>query len=148
VIVRDLRMHSDHRGWVMELYRQDEMAESDFPVMAYLSETLCGVTRGPHEHLYQTDYFAFFGPGEFTLHMWDIRAESPSWGNYSRMTFGPEKKQTVLVPPGVVHAYENTGDIPAWVLNAPNRLYAGPGKSEEVDEIRHEDRADSPYRMN
>jgi dTDP-4-dehydrorhamnose 3,5-epimerase len=47
----------------------------------------------------------------------------------------------------VVHAYKNTGVVPGWVFNAPNRLYAGEGKRGPVDEIRHEDRADSPFVM-
>ncbi len=147
VIVRDLDLHHDQRGWLLEIFRQDELAEDNFPVMTYLSETLCGVTRGPHEHTYQTDFFAFIGPGEFTLYMWDIRGDSPSWGKYMRLTPGSSNRQAVIVPPGVVHAYKNTGDVPGWVFNAANRLYAGPGKREAVDEIRHEKRADSPYRM-
>jgi len=51
----------------------------------------------------------------------------------------------VIVPPGVVHAYRNVSDEPGWVFNFPNRLYRGPGRSEPVDEIRHEDLEDSPY---
>jgi dTDP-4-dehydrorhamnose 3,5-epimerase len=53
----------------------------------------------------------------------------------------------VIVPPGVVHAYRNVGTIAGWVFNAPNRLYAGPGKREPVDEIRHENQAESLYRL-
>ena len=45
----------------------------------------------------------------------------------------------VWIPPGVVHAYRNVGDVSGLVFNAPNRLYAGWGKKEPVDEIRHED---------
>jgi dTDP-4-dehydrorhamnose 3,5-epimerase len=33
------------------------------------------------------------------------------------------------------------------VLNAANRLYKGWGRKEPVDEIRHEDVADSPFRL-
>jgi dTDP-4-dehydrorhamnose 3,5-epimerase len=53
----------------------------------------------------------------------------------------------VIVPPGVVHGYKNIGDKPGWVFNAPNRLYAGRGKQEPVDEIRHEDEDGSPFRI-
>jgi dTDP-4-dehydrorhamnose 3,5-epimerase len=38
-------------------------------------------------------------------------------------------------------------DVPGWVFNGPNRLYAGHGKKEPVDEIRHEQSADSPYKL-
>jgi dTDP-4-dehydrorhamnose 3,5-epimerase len=33
------------------------------------------------------------------------------------------------------------------VFNSPNRLYKGPGRNEPVDEIRHEDQADSPFAL-
>ena len=53
----------------------------------------------------------------------------------------------VVVPIGVVHAYKNVGDESGIVFNAPNRLYKGWGRKEPVDEIRHEDLKDSPYRL-
>jgi dTDP-4-dehydrorhamnose 3,5-epimerase len=60
---------------------------------------------------------------------------------------GESNRQCAIVPPGVVHAYKNVGQTSGWVFNAPNRLYAGPGKREPVDEIRHEDQAGSAYRL-
>ena len=54
---------------------------------------------------------------------------------------------TVLVPPGVVHAYRNVSEENGLVFNVPNRLYAGWGKKEPVDEIRHEDREDQLYAL-
>ena len=115
--------------------------------MAYVSETLPGVARGPHEHVDQTDYFAFVGPGDFVLYLWDARPDSPTRGHRMKVAVGESNRQCVIVPPGVVHAYKNVGATPGWVFNAPNRLYAGPGKREPVDEIRHEDKAESVYRL-
>jgi len=74
VLFRPLRQHADSRGWLVELYREDELAESLHPVMAYVSQTQPGVARGPHEHVDQTDYFAFIGPGDFELVLWDAAA--------------------------------------------------------------------------
>jgi dTDP-4-dehydrorhamnose 3,5-epimerase len=147
VIVRALMAHSDSRGWLMELYRADELPRQYHPVMAYLSQTMPGFARGPHEHAEQADYFAFFGPGEFLLYLWDLRPQSPTHGRRMKLAVGESNKQSVLVPPGVVHGYKNIGDVPGWVFNAPNRLYAGEGKHGPVDEIRHEDRPDSPCRI-
>ena len=78
VIVKSLRKHTDDRGWLFELYREDELPETVHPVMAYISQTLPGIVRGPHEHNDQTDYFAFIGPSDFELTLWDARAESPT----------------------------------------------------------------------
>lgn len=147
VVFKSLKTYNDQRGWLVEMHRDDEIPAENRPAMSYVSQTLPGVARGPHEHADQSDYFAFVGPGEFTLYLWDTRLDSPTWGNRVKIVLGENNKQSVIIPPGVVHAYKNTGDGPGWVFNAPNRLYAGEGKREPVDEIRHEDHPDSPYQM-
>lgn len=138
VIYKTLKGYSDQRGWLMELYREDELSVELHPAMAYLSETLPGVARGPHEHRFQADYFAFVGPGEFCLYLWDIRTKSLTYGRFWKRLVGQSDRCTVVVPPGVVHAYKNVGDVPGWVINFPNQLYAGHGRKKPVDEIRHE----------
>lgn len=145
VVFKPVQLRMDNRGWLAEIYRQDELASEIHPVMAYISETRPGTARGPHEHIAQTDYFVFLGPGDFTLYLWDIRPKSPTRGNRIKIIVGQSNKQAVIVPPGVVHAYKNTGSVPGWVFNEPNRLYAGVARKEAVDEIRHEDLPNSPY---
>jgi dTDP-4-dehydrorhamnose 3,5-epimerase len=137
----------DARGWLMELFRQDELAPVYHPQMGYVSETRPGVVRGPHEHVEQTDLFVFAGPGTFRLYLWDARLGSATHGRYVAVELGESYPCAVLVPPGVVHAYKNIGSTPGWVFNLPNRLYRGKGRQQAVDEIRHEDRPESPYRV-
>lgn len=144
---RPLKQFTDDRGWLIELYREDELDEPLHPVMAYISETLPGIARGPHEHVDQTDYFAFVGPGDFKLYLWDSREKSVSYGHRTTMVVGESNRQSVVIPPGVVHAYKNIGDHPGWVFNGPNRLYAGQQKKGPVDEIRHEDEENSPFQL-
>ncbi|MDR0610876.1 MAG: dTDP-4-dehydrorhamnose 3,5-epimerase family protein [Planctomycetaceae bacterium] len=145
VEIRLLNKRTDSRGWLSELFRSDELKPELLPAMCYVSETLPGVTRGPHEHVDQTDFFAFFGPGDLKLHLWDYRPDSPTYCYKMIVLVGASNPTVVIVPPGVVHAYRCVSDIPALVLNAPNRLYAGKGKKENVDEIRHENITDSPF---
>lgn len=145
VIFRPLKQFCDKRGWLVELYREDEIPAENGATMAYVSETLPGVARGPHEHVDQSDYFAFVGPGEFKLYLWDARPASPTYGRKSTTVVGQSNRQAVIIPPGVVHAYKNVSDTNGWVFNCPNRLYAGRGKKDPVDEIRHEDVQDSPF---
>ncbi len=139
VSMRLLKAFHDSRGWLVEIFRDDELPESLQPVMMYVSQTLPGVARGPHEHVDQTDGFAFIGPSDFKLYLWDTRESSPTFGKRMAMVVGASNPAAVWIPPGVVHAYRNVGDVPGLVFNAPNRLYAGWGKKEPVDEIRHED---------
>ena len=117
------------------------------PRMGYISQTLPGISRGPHAHREQTDYFVFLGPGDFKLFLWDPREDSPSAGKKQVVVVGQSNPQSALVPPEVVHGYKNISDVPGLVLNFPDRLYAGEGKREPVDEIRYEDVDDHPYVM-
>jgi dTDP-4-dehydrorhamnose 3,5-epimerase len=145
VLVRALECFEDARGWLIELFREDAMQSSFRPVMAYVSQTLPGVARGPHAHREQSDCFAMVGPGDFKVYLWDARPDSSSRGHKQVLVAGESNRVRFTVPPGVVHAYKNISRVPGLVFNCPNRLYAGPGKRGPVDEIRYEDLADSPF---
>ena len=147
VIIEELRRFGDHRGWLTEVFRHDSLDEAVYPAMGYVSMTYPGVARGPHEHVDQTDLFAFVGPGAFKVYLWDAREGSPTYGVKQTVVAGADAPMTVIVPPGVVHAYRNVSDENGLVFNAPNRLYAGWGKTEPVDEIRHEDRPDQVFAL-
>jgi dTDP-4-dehydrorhamnose 3,5-epimerase len=145
VLVHRLERFADARGWLIELFREDTVEPLCRPVMAYASQTLPGVARGPHEHREQSDCFAMLGPGDFKVYLWDARPESPSLGHKQVLVAGQSSPLRLTVPPGVVHAYKNISQVPGLVFNCPNRLYAGPGKLSPVDEIRHENLANSPF---
>ncbi|MBI4703161.1 MAG: glucose-1-phosphate thymidylyltransferase [Deltaproteobacteria bacterium] len=104
-------------------------------------------TRGPHEHVHQTDWFCFLGPSRFLLVLWDNRPSSPTCGNSMRLVVGEDNPAGVIVPPGVVHGYRNVGEKDGLVLNFPDRLFQGAGRREPVDEVRHEADPSSPFRM-
>ncbi len=147
VEVRLLKRHQDSRGWLTEIFRADELDSHINPAMAYISETLPGATRGPHEHEAQTDYFCFLGPSIFRVVLWDNRPASPSYRFRQELLAGEENPCVVIVPEGIVHAYCNVGNKPGWVINCPNRLYAGKGRKDPVDEIRHESDPNTPFRL-
>ncbi len=142
-----LRKFQDARGWLCELFRHDDLPVELHPAMAYVSETLAGVTRGPHEHVDQADCFCFIGPSNFEMYLWDHRPHSPTHGNRSTDVVGETRPMLLVIPPGVVHAYKNVGSASGWVFNCPNRMYRGAGRKEPVDEIRHEDEPDSPFKV-
>ncbi len=143
VRIRSLSRHEDERGWLSEIYRTDQWDHQ--VALCYLSWTHPGVARGPHEHTYQTDYFAFLGPGTFRLYLWDTRKESGTYLHRMKLEVGRDHPATVLVPPRVVHAYKCISAEKGLVVNLPDKLYAGVGREEKVDEIRHEDKPDSPF---
>jgi len=145
VSVRALDRFADARGWLIELFREDGADPPWRPAMAYVSQTLPGVARGPHAHREQSDCFAMVGPGDFKVFLWDARPDSPTRGHKQVLLAGESKPLSVTVPPGVVHAYKNVSPVPGLVFNCPNQLYAGPGKLFPVDEIRYEQLAQSPF---
>jgi dTDP-4-dehydrorhamnose 3,5-epimerase len=136
VVVRPLSSYSDRRGWLTELFRDDELPAGFEPVMGYISVTHPGIARGPHEHREQSDGFCFVD-GEYEVTLWENRPGRPR----TRESFlaGVTNPVFLVIPPGVVHAYRNVGSSDAYVLNFANRLYAGRGRKEAVDEIRHEE---------
>lgn len=145
VIIKDINKYADERGWVAEIFRNDE---SDFrPAMSYLSITESGVVRGPHEHVDQADFFIFCGPGTFEVHLWDRRDDSETKGEYAKIVAGENEPKQIIVPAGVVHGYKCVSKTPGLSINLPDKLYRGENKAEEVDEIRWEQNKNSPYKI-
>ena len=147
VVLKPLPVYHDHRGWLCEFFRNDEVPAEFRPVMAYTSLTHPGIIRGPHEHVEQADYFCFIGPSDFELYLWDNRPTSPSYRVHQVERVGQSRPLAVIIPPGVVHGYKNVGSVDGLVFNAANRLYKGEGKTQVVDEIRHEHDPASPFRI-
>lgn len=145
VLATPLRKYLDERGWLAELFRTDELPADFHPAMAYLSVTLPGVLRGPHEHIDQADLFAWLGPGDFKVTLWDNRPESATYLNRMELFMGGSNPGSLLVPKGVVHCYRCVSHEPGWVFNGPNRLFRGEGRREPVDEIRHEVDPHNPF---
>lgn len=140
-------VYRDDRGNLLELYRADEIPAGFVPVMACCSWTLPGISRGPHEHVAQDDYFTFAGPSDFLVVLWDARpgASGPERGWW--LTLGETHPARLYIPHGVVHGYRNIGPVPGLVLTVVNQLYRGEGRGQPVDEIRHEHEPGSRYRF-
>jgi dTDP-4-dehydrorhamnose 3,5-epimerase len=145
VLIKKLQKYEDARGYLTEIYRCDELDHR--PAMGYLSLTNPGIVRGPHEHRYQTDAFIFAGPGSFRLYLWDRRVESKTNGEKMELEVGVDNPCLVTVPPGVVHGYKCVSSEPAYSINLPDKLYKDIRKESEIDEIRWEGVADSPYKI-
>lgn len=133
VVFIDLEFHEDDRGWLIEVFRKDCLYRDNFPQMGYISQTKPGVTRGPHEHINQSDLFCFVGPADFELIILKEGFEK------EHHIVGESNPVSVIIPPGVIHSYKNISNYSGVVMNFPNRLFAGPNKLYPIDEIRHED---------
>lgn len=147
VVFRPLQVQGDARGGLTELFRSDEMAQEFRPAMATASWTEPGVVRGPHEHLDQSNLLVFLGPQSFKLILWDNRPASATYRHTLRRIVGGDLPMSVLVPPGIVHAFQNLGQEPGLSLNFPNRLFGGERRQLTPDAIRHERDENSPFKV-
>ena len=145
VRVEALPVFKDVRGSLHELFRVDEVPAGFQPMMACSSWSHAGVTRGPHQHVGQDDYFTFAGPSNFTVFLWDDRPGSALAEKGWLILTGEQAPTRIYVPRGVVHAYRNTGSAYGLVVTTTNLLFKGEGRRDPVDEIRHELNPNSPY---
>lgn len=148
VVIERKNSYYDKRGFLVELFRDDLLLKYKLnPKMGYMSQTMPGIARGPHEHLEQTDIFFFPEAQNFLIKLWDNRADGRTYGNKIVLALGRSDSCLVIVPPGVVHGYLNYGSEPAVVLNFPDKLYKGKFYKKSVDEIRHEAEENSKFKM-
>lgn len=140
VKIKKLNKINDNRGWLMECLRKDE--DKFNPAMIYTSFTKAGEIRGPHEHKKQTDYFIFAGPGNAEFFIWEKQFE---YVQNNSFLVGEDNPVAIIVPPGVVHGYKAITDT--YIINLPDKLYKGFHKKKEVDEIRWENKINSPYEI-
>lgn len=145
IIWHPLQRFDDKRGWLCELFRVDDLAAQFRPEMGYISQSWAGVARGPHEHVDQADLFCFLGPGDFKVYLWDNRTNSPTYRHKQVKVVGETEPCSLIIPPGIVHAYKNMSDQTGVVYNFPNQLYRGIGRKQPVDEVRHEDDPATPF---
>ncbi len=150
-MIEEMQAHGDDRGWLAELFRKDDLRRlrrrgritADDPQMMYMSMTRVGQMRGPHSHVVQTDVFVFVS-SKFEMFMWDDRSNSTTYRHRFMVTTDPKALTRVIVPAGVVHAYRAL-DKDGLTVNCPDQLYRGWDKKKQVDEVRWEGRADSPF---
>ena len=119
VIVDNIDQHSDERGFLIETFRiDDEFFNSIYRLkdgtytgcpMTYISATVAGQVRGPHEHKEQTDVFCFLGSSKFEIRLWDNRPDSNTYKKEMKIIAEDSAPLIVVVPPGVVHGYKNIG---------------------------------------
>jgi dTDP-4-dehydrorhamnose 3,5-epimerase len=129
-----IKAFEDQRGYLSECYRVDQ---HDVPTsLVYASLTHPSLKRGPHVHYCQTDIFTFGVAGLYKIWLLDDRECSPTYQNVKIIYGGRDNWLRVVVPPGVIHAYQNISKEDGLSINCVSRLYAGMDKKYGVDEIR------------
>lgn len=114
-LIKKLKIHSDERGWLVEILRQDQTKK---PIkQIYIASIEPGHIRGNHYHLKRTEWF-FILKGEGRLYLKDLKS------NRKKIIKVSEKlKRTIEIPPFVAHALKNTGRETLYLVSAQNDVY-------------------------
>ena len=130
VEVKRLVKHVDDRGYLMEILRADDAIFQAFGQI-YVSMNYPGVIRAWHWHAHQDDHFCAIR-GMIQVPLYDLREDSPSYGELNEFFLGEDNPILLKIPRGVAHGYKTLGVVPSLLLNLPTRPY----DREQPDEHR------------
>ncbi len=130
VEIKRLVKHADERGFLMELLRCDDEIFTQFG-QAYVSLNYPGVIRAWHYHKYQDDYFVVV-KGMIKVPLYDMREDSPTYGELNEFFLGDHNPILLKIPAGVLHGYKTIGTEPSLLINFPSQPY----NREKPDEYR------------
>lgn len=120
---------NDDRGSVTELYDTRWTWHPEPLVFCYMFTIRPKMAKGWGLHkLHEDRYFVI--DGEMEVIMYDVRAESPTYGMISRVFLSAAKPRLLNIPRFVWHADRNIGQDELKVINFPTMQYdhANPDK--------------------
>lgn len=130
VMLKELSLIPDERGFLMEILRSDDKLYERFG-QCYVTAAYSGVVKAWHYHTKQTDHFCVIR-GMAKVVLYDGREDSPTHGEINEFFLGDQRQALVKIPPGVFHGYKNIGADLCVLLNIPTELY----NYDEPDEFR------------
>lgn len=138
VVLLTPKIHGDERGFFMETFNQATFGNLGLPdsfVQDNHSRSSYGVLRGLHFQYpqWQGKLVRVLNGEIFDVAV-DVRADSPSFGQWVGVTLSAENKQQLYIPSGYAHGFCVTSDI-ADVVYKCTSLY----KPEDDVGIRWDD---------
>jgi dTDP-4-dehydrorhamnose 3,5-epimerase len=130
VVVKELRMIPDERGFLMEMLRSDWPEFERFG-QVYVTAVYPGVVKGWHYHKIQTDHFVCIH-GMAKVVLYDGREDSKTHGEVNEFFLGWQRPRLLKIPPGVLHGFKGIGEEMTLIVNVPTELY----NYEQPDEYR------------
>lgn len=113
--IKKLKIHSDERGWLVELLKSNELEK---PVkQIHIALIKPGCVRGNHYHSKRIEWF-FLITGKVKLVFQDIKTKEKT----SFQLSGKEPKVITFLP-YVSHAVKNIGKKTAYFVSAQSDIY-------------------------
>jgi len=126
VQVSPLIIRPDDRGYFEEVFRlgqglaQGMLSANRLQVSAALSYP--GTIKAIHYHLRQTDLWTPV-MGLLQVMLYDLRMDSPTFGQLNTFYTGVLRPLQILIPPGVGHGYKVLGTESALLVYATDQFY-------------------------
>ena len=113
--VKELEIHSDKRGWLVEMLKRNELKEDIKQI--YIASIKPGQIRGNHYHLNRTEWF-FIMSGKARLCFEDFK-------NKERicLKLSAKKPKVITIFPKIAHAVKNIGKETVYLVSAQSDIY-------------------------
>jgi len=121
VVVKQLKIIPDDRGYLMEMMRKDWPEFMQF-AQSYMTACYPGVYKAWHYHKKQYDHFVCI-TGMAKVVLFDPRPDSPTRGKVNAFHMGQLNPILLRIPPFVYHGFTAEGGQTAIIVNYPTELY-------------------------
>jgi dTDP-4-dehydrorhamnose 3,5-epimerase len=124
VVAKDLQVHLDGRGDVIELWSKPWIESEGlvYPAHVYQSATDYGVVKCWHLHDIHTDQFTVTR-GKLQVTLVDIRPDSPTFGHVNPIFLGGTRPRLIKIPPMVMHGWKALSEPEVIVVNLQSHVY-------------------------
>jgi len=113
--IKELEIHSDNRGWLVELLKANELEK---PVkQLYIASIKPGCVRGNHYHSKRMEWF-FIVAGKAELSLQDIKTKEKI-----HFKLSPKEPKVITIFPYIAHAVKNIGKEIVYLVSAQSDIY-------------------------
>lgn len=113
--IKELEIHSDKRGWLVEMLKRNELKEDIKQV--YVATIKPGYIRGNHYHLKRIEWFLIIG-GKADLYLEDLKTKKKIC-----LKLSSKRPKVITVFPKIAHAVKNSGKETVYLVSAQNNIY-------------------------
>lgn len=113
--IKELEIHADNRGWLVELLKANQLEQSVKQV--HVASIKPGCVRGNHYHSKRIEWF-FIVAGEAELSLQDTKTKK-------KISFILSSKhpKVITIFPYIAHAVKNVGKKMVYLVSAQNDIY-------------------------
>jgi UDP-2-acetamido-2,6-beta-L-arabino-hexul-4-ose reductase len=113
--VKELEIHSDKRGWLVEMLKRNEIKEDIKQI--YVATIKPGCIRGNHYHLKRQEWFLIIGD-KAKLYLEDFKTKEKV-----SLLLSAKKPKVITIFPEIAHAVKNSGKETVYLVSAQNTIH-------------------------